>query len=1002
MKRHLLIVLLNSLFLINLLSQSPTVDSFSPADNTTDVVMRPDLTIDFSESVTVGSGYITIHKASDNSIIETIDVSGSQVSGGGSSQILIDVNQYLELSTAYYIQIESGCFVGYSGISDNTTWNFTTADITTSIQRKIIASDGASSDYYGKSVSVSGNYAVVGSPSSNSNIGSAYVYDITSGSLLYTLTPSDGVSGDAFGESVSISGNNVVVGAPSKDTFKGAIYIYDLSSGSELIITVSDGYEYDYFGCSVSISGDYVVAGSYGYWNGNVISCGCSYVFDTSTGNQLYRLLAEAGDANDHFGFSVSVSGDYAIIGAPDDYEGRAQAGSAYIFNVSTGNQLNRLIANDPGAYDLFGASVSINGNYAVVGAYGDDDKGSSSGSAYIFNVTSGAQVSKLTAIDGATNDYFGSSISVSDDYVIVGAYGDNSSTGSAYVYDISTGTQQNKITANDGSGSDYLGCSVAIDTHYAIIGAYGDNSSKGSTYIVDYLLKEGLLTWVGGTTGSETSWNATTNWFPTLVPTATDDIIIPATGNQLIVDAAYGSDEQVNDVSIESGATLTVAASSALTVNGDLNNAGNLVLEANSVANDRSGSLITYGTVANTGTMTLYRNVSGSGIDASDYTWHSIGIPVESTPAVDFFTGDYMYGYVESSNSWGETPTTVERGTGYILKTVNGDRTYAFTGTFNSGDYSYDLTNTGADSEHGYNLISNPYPSQINVENLTLTNVSMFYIWDPSSGTYNSYQIGTGGSLSNIFESCQGFFVKVNSGASSGNVTFTNSARVSSTSGDPLKSTSLSSIPRVTIKVTNGDYEDVLMVNQTEVANEGYKLFSFNPDAPQIYAIDDAKDYCIYNKSLIVEDDVIPIGFKTNASGTYTVNITEQSFDDRYVALLDKQTTEVIPISTGTSFEIAHSSSNDEQRFELIFKPTETTAVNDAEVANVKIYSVDNNVVIKSTDIFDYTIYTLDGKSVKIEEGKQGTEYVALSSGLYLVKVTNANKVLTQKVLIK
>ncbi len=1017
MKRRLLTVLLNSLFFVSLLSQSPTVDSYSPADNATDVVMRPDLTINFSESVTVGSGSITIHKSSDNSIIETIDVTGSQVSGGGTSKIFIDVNQYFELSTAYYVQIESGCFIGYSGISDNTTWNFTTAGITKSIQRRILASGGASSDYFGKSVAMSGNYAIVGSPSSNSDIGSAYVYDITTGEEVYNLTPSDGEADDGFGESVAISGRYAVVGAPNKTrvadeeiaddydrVYAGAVYVYDLNTGAELNkIIISDGFEYEYFGSSVSVSDEYIVVGSYGYWDGDLIEeCGCAYVFETNTGVLLNTLLAEDRASNDHLGWSVYMSGNYVLIGANNAKIGRVRPGAAYMFDLSTGSQLYKCTGSDTEAGDLFGQSVSISDNYVVVGAPNNNGY---TGGVYVYTLSAGTFVKKLTASDGITNDEFGYSISSVGDYLIVGAYGDDNTKGSVYVYELSSLTQVNKITATDGNAADSFGWGISISGNYAIIGAHEDDDNgynSGSIYVVDFLLQEGLLTWVGGTTGSESSWNATTNWFPTLVPTSTDDIIIPVTGNQPIINNAYGADAEVLNASIESGATLTVAASSALTINGDLNNAGSVLLEANSVADERSGSLITYGAVTNTGTMTLYRNVKGSGIAANDYTWHSIGIPVESTPAVDFFTGDYMYGYVESTNGWGSTPTTVERGTGYILKTVNGDKTYEFTGTFNSGDYSYDVVNSGLDSDHGYNFVSNPYPSQIDLDNLTLTNISMFYAWDPETSTYLSYQIGTGGGLGNILESCQGFFVKVSNSSSTGNVTFKNDARISTTSGSTLKSNSVSTMPRIIIKVSNGEYEDVLMVNETDIANEGYKLFSFNPDAPQIYAIDDTKDYCIYNKNVIVEDDVIPIGFKTNADGVYTVNVTEQSFEGLDVALIDMQTTEVIPIAAGTSFEIAHTSSNDEQRFELIFKPTETTAVNDVAVSTVKIYSVDNNVVIKSTNIFDYTIYTLDGKTVKVEEDKQGTEYVPLSSGLYLVKVTNENKVLTQKVLIK
>src|SRR5690606_16303405 len=141
----------------------------------------------------------------------------------------------------------------------------------------------------------------------------------------------------------------------------------------------------------------------------------------------------------DQFGRSVSVSGDTALVGADGDVDAGSNSGSAYVF-VRSGASWARqakLRARDGAALDQFGHSVSISGDTALVGAYGDDDAGSNSGSAYVF-VRSGAswtRQAKLSASDGAANAYFGYSVSVSGETALVGAYGDDSRRGSAYVF---------------------------------------------------------------------------------------------------------------------------------------------------------------------------------------------------------------------------------------------------------------------------------------------------------------------------------------------------------------------------------------------------------------------------------------------------------------------------------------------------------------------------------------------------------------------------------------
>ena len=373
---------------------------------------------------------------------------------------------------------------------------------------KITASDGAADDWFGWSVSISGDYAVVGANADDdkgTNSGSAYIFKRTGTSWAQEakLLSSDGAANDFFGESVSISGDYAVVGAWADDDNgdnSGSAYIFKRSGTSwaqEVKLLPSDGAFNDQFGSSVSISGDYAVVGARADDDEGTNS-GSAYVFKRSGTSwaQEAKLLPFDGASNDLFGNSVSISGDYAVVGAKFDDDNGSLSGSAYVFK-RTGTswaQEAKLLASDGAVEDQFGFSVSISGDYAVVGAQWDDDNGSSSGSAYVFKRTgtSWAQEAKLIPSDGAAGDFFGESVSISGDYAVVGAHLDSDNggfSGSAYLFkrNGTTWQQEAKILASDGAAADRFGFSVSISGDYVVMGAYEDNDnggSSGSAYI--------------------------------------------------------------------------------------------------------------------------------------------------------------------------------------------------------------------------------------------------------------------------------------------------------------------------------------------------------------------------------------------------------------------------------------------------------------------------------------------------------------------------------------
>ena len=317
------------------------------------------------------------------------------------------------------------------------------------------------------------------------------------------LTASDGAAGDRFGYRVSISGNVAIVGAYEDDdngNGSGSAYIYEMNESAghwdEVAkLTAADGTAGDDFGRGVSISGNTAIIGAnYDDDNGN--GSGSAYVFEKneSTGhwNETAKLTASDGAEGDKFGRSVSVSGNIAIVGAYEDDDKDSDSGSAYLFekDETTGQWIEtaKLTASDGAANDEFGRSVSVSGNVVIVGALYDNDKGSDSGSAYVFEKDQSTghwnQTAKLTASDGAAYDEFGHSVSVSGHIVVVGAYYDdkNNGIGSAYVYekDASTGywSETAKLTASDGAPDDLFGVSVSISDNIVIVGAYYDDDN--------------------------------------------------------------------------------------------------------------------------------------------------------------------------------------------------------------------------------------------------------------------------------------------------------------------------------------------------------------------------------------------------------------------------------------------------------------------------------------------------------------------------------------------
>lgn len=373
---------------------------------------------------------------------------------------------------------------------------------------------------FGRSVAISENLLIVGASADPNSTGVAYIFNLTTGQLLHTLTNPNvfgTVDNDQFGWSVAISGIYAVVGTSAEDetgnTNSGKAYVFKVTTG-ELLHVLNNPNAFgtsanDLFGHDCTISGTLIAIGSRDEDDAAGTSSGKVYIFNAVTG-ELQRTINNPNpfgtSTDDRFGYgNISMFGDYLVAGAwGEDPDGAGGAGSnsgvAYVFNARTGELIYTLLnPNGTGPInDVFGISTAISSKYIIVGAQNDDANGTDSGAAYIFSMSTGELVRTLLNpnVGGTTaSDQFGSKVAITDDYAIVAAPGEDTPgnlSGAIYVFDIDTGNLLTTITPVQlyaTAGAEFFGSSIAVSNKYTVFGAGnqtspGYSSSSGKVYV--------------------------------------------------------------------------------------------------------------------------------------------------------------------------------------------------------------------------------------------------------------------------------------------------------------------------------------------------------------------------------------------------------------------------------------------------------------------------------------------------------------------------------------
>lgn len=356
---------------------------------------------------------------------------------------------------------------------------------------KLVAMDGNPGDYFGKAVAIDAGRAVVGAPFSDKagiETGSVYVYAAFSGSEIVRLRADDAVPYDTLGHSVAIDGTLVAAGAMNADSVQyansGAAYLFDAVTGNQLFkLTPGLPVPSGQFGNAIALDAGVVAVGAH-FYGISGFQPGYVFLFDAATGTQSMVLQASDGANADQFGWSVDVADGLVVVGSPRDDDNGNNSGSVYVFDASTGAELFKLTASDGAAQDRFGWSVAIHDGKIAVGSYLHDANGTNSGAVYVFDALTGLQESKILSPTPAADDWFGFHVAI-DSKILVAS----SPKSPVRTFDLSSGVELEALAGSDSVSGDSFGFSTALWEGVVVVGALYDDDNgtdSGSAYIFD------------------------------------------------------------------------------------------------------------------------------------------------------------------------------------------------------------------------------------------------------------------------------------------------------------------------------------------------------------------------------------------------------------------------------------------------------------------------------------------------------------------------------------
>ncbi len=344
---------------------------------------------------------------------------------------------------------------------------------------KLTPNDPQAGSFFGQKVAISGGWAVVSAPNNDFGNGAAYVFDSSTGTQLFKLVPDDLMAGDRFGNGALIISDSLAYIGGARDTSgTAAIWVFDLITGDQVAKwTPEDPDASTTWGADIAIMGNVALVGAPSTDVSGFENAGAGYLLDLTTGDQIAKLVADVPQTSGHFGDSVAVDSGIAAV-----YASGSNIHTVYLFDPATGSP----IADFAGpSISNAGNSMALNGDKLLLGVAntfpGDDG-------VRLYDISDPLNVTFTTIPwpQAGPGQFFGKSVALSDDAMLVSTWfsDDIVASGIVHLFDPDTGALLESFRPSDAVVDDAFGQSIGLDGQTLIVGAPGEPTTFGAAYL--------------------------------------------------------------------------------------------------------------------------------------------------------------------------------------------------------------------------------------------------------------------------------------------------------------------------------------------------------------------------------------------------------------------------------------------------------------------------------------------------------------------------------------
>lgn len=533
---------------------------------------------------------------------------------------------------------------------------------------------------------------------------------------------------------------------------------------------------------------------------------------------------------------------------------------------------------------------------------------------------------------------------------------------------------------------------------------------------------------WTGATS---TNWSNTGNWSFGTVPNGSENAFIPSSAvNQPSIENDPASPATCADLLVENGAVLTVNAGKALTITGNTDNDGTIMVKADATG---IGSLITEGIIAGSGSCQMEQYLTGSGGFVPDGLFWYVSTPVTGADAetYDLLNGNKLWSANETSQSYTQITdgsTTLQPTTGYVARMgVTGTVTFEGT-TFNNGAQTASgLTRTGTTATNrGYNLVGNPYPSTLSWNTANRTNLEPTIWYRTHNGstmlydTYNATSgIGTNnngnGDATGDIPPTQSFWVRVDADGNTGSLGFDLNDRSHGTQAGIYKTSVQEGLVRMTL--SNGTVSDETIVMFDAAAQDAYddydsRKYWAGANVPQLYSsipqlyTTELNDTLVINGLTSTENNpTVPLGVKIPSQGNYTLNANDITVVGETVHLEDTYLNIFQDLNVEPNYAFTSDAGNIGDRFVLHFGMT-AVGIDEGTQAGSRVYTTNANqlniILSENTENGNVDVLNMAGRVVFTSNlnSNRTTLGLNVNAGVYLIRVGTEKGTDTHRVL--